>query len=363
MTHTGPHKTGKITASRGVSACALIGAAMLVCAPGVGRAQASDPTTMTPAATMIDNVASMSVQTGDKIATLESNRVSLQVQEILDVRVDVLTPEVNVEADSHNQRLGFRIRNLGNGWQAFDLSVSILDGDFDPHSCTIWVDWDGDGQLDTTRDRESTVTPVLAPGASVVAWVSCSIPTNLAHGALGRLMLRAYPAVLRNGATLGTMATAGNGGVFVVLGRSLRPRVLTGGGTGGGTDGTDGGTSPPATFRVGKVSAQLIKTQTVADAAGGARAMPGAIVTYSLEARFGAGVAVRQAVVSDAIPAGSAYVAGSLTLDGAPLSDAADGDAGRYAGGAIEVGLGDVAVPVVRTVTFKVRINPLGSAS
>jgi len=364
MTHPGSHKTSKITASRGGSASALIGSIVLVCAPGVSMAQASDPATMTPAATMIDNVASMSVKTGDQVASLQSNPVSLQVQEILDVRVDVLTPDVDVEADTHNQRLGFRITNLGNGRQAFDLSLTVIGGGFDPQACTIWVDWDGDGQFDATRDRQSTITPVLAPGASVVAWASCSIPANAPVGSWGRILLRAFPAVLRNGATPGTMATAGNGGVFVVLGRSLRPRVLTGGGTGGGTgDGGTDGASPPATFHVGKISAQLIKTQTVVDAAGGARAMPGAIVTYSLEARFGAGVALRQAVVSDPIPAGATYVAGSLTLDGSPLSDAGDGDAGRLAGGAIEVGLGDVTVPGVRTVTFKVRINPLGSAS
>lgn len=379
MTHSGPHKTGKITASRGVSACALLGVAALVCAPGVGKAQtSSDPSTMTPAATMIDNVASMSVKTGDQVSTLPSNKVSLQVQEIIDVRVDVLTPDVDVEADSTDQRVGFRITNTGNGWQAFDLTFAVIDGGFDPQACTIWVDWDGDGHLDKTRDRQSTVTPVLAPGASVVAWVSCGIPASAPMGSWGRILLRAFPAVLRNGATPGTMATAGNGGVFVVLGRNLRGGTggtggSGGGGTGGGTSGggagggtgggTDGGTSQPATFHVGKVSAQLIKTQTVVDAGGGARAMPGAIVTYSLEARFGGGVAVRQAVVSDPVPAGATYVAGSLTLDGAPLSDAADSDAGRFADGSIEVGLGDIAVPTVRTVTFKVRINPLGSAS
>lgn len=352
MLHSGVHKTGKITASRGVTASALAVGLALACAPVAAHAQS----TMTPAATWIDNVASMTVQSGDQVTTLASNHVALQVQEILDVRVDVLTPEVDVEADSQNQRLGFRIFNLGNGWEAFDLSVQDLSGDFDPQSCQIWVDWDGDGHLDTTRDRASTITPVLAPGASVVAWVSCSIPATAKTGALGRILLRAYPAVLRGGATPGVMATAGNSGVYAVMGPNLR------GGTGNGGAG-DGGASQPASFRVGKVNAQLIKTQAVQDPAGGARAVPGAIVTYTLEARFGVGLAVRQAAISDPIPAGSAYVPGSLTLDGAALSDAADADTGRFTGDAIEVGLGDVAAPTTRVVTFKVRINPLGSPS
>jgi hypothetical protein len=56
-------------------------------------------------------------------------------------------------------------------------------------------------------------------------------------------------------------------------------------------------------------------------------------------------------------------VAGSLTVDGAALSDADDSDAGRFGAGAIEVALGDVEAKSSRFVTFKVRIDPLGSPS
>jgi hypothetical protein len=350
MTRLGFDTIGKIIASRRVLAAAAAAMAWLVltCAPGVACAQSS----LTPAATMIDNVAQLSFVDGARSASLPSNHVALQVQEILDVRVDVLTPFIDTEAGASDQRLAFRITNLGNGWQAFDLSFSHVDDDFDPESCRIIIDWDGDGLLDMTRDRVTSTTPVLAPGASVVAWVSCGIPASTSHGALGRILLRAFPAVLRGGSTESAMANAGNGGVYVVMGPSLR-------GGGGG----DGAVSPPGGFRVGKVDARLVKTQAVTDSAGGARAMPGSIVTYSLEARFGAGPAVRDAKISDAIPAGSDYVAGSLTLDGASLSDGVDADAGRFAGGAIEVGLGDIAAPVTRVVTFKVRINPIGSSS
>ena len=340
------------TALSGVAVCALVSAG-LAAIPTLSHAQ-----TMTASGTMIDNVAALGfndAKTGP--VTLSSNKVSLQVQEILDVSVEVLTPELEVEADTSNQRLGFRIRNLGNGHQAFDLSLSVMDGDFDPQACAIWVDWDGDGHLDTTRDKLSNVTPVLAPGQAVVAWVSCNIPEARA-GAWARILLRAWPSVLRNGTTEAIMATAGNGGVYVVMGPTLR------GGNGGGAGGETGDNPPTfATYRVGKTNAQLIKSQSVTDTAGGTRAIPGSIVTYSLEARFGAGAGARQVKVSDAIPAGSTYVPGSLTVDGAPLSDADDGDAGRFAAGAVEVALGDVDAKTSRFVTFKVRIDPLGSPS
>lgn len=337
------------TARSGAVVCALVSVGCAAI-PALARAQ-----TMTRPGTMIDNVAALGFtdNTAGSV-TLTSNKVSLQVQEIVDVSVETLTPEVEVEADAANQRLAFRIRNLGNGRQAFDLSLSALQGDdFDPHSCSIIVDWDGDGLLDMAHDKVSNVTPELEPGQAVIVWVSCSIPAGTVHGALARMMLRAWPSVLRNGAT----GAVGNGGTYVVMGPGLR---------GGGTDsGTTGGPGPSTfgTFKVGQVNAQLIKTQTVVDAAGGSRAAPGSIVTYSLEARFGVGANARQVKISDAIPAGSTYVPGSLTVDGATLTDAEDGDTGRFAAGGVEVALGDVDAKTSRFVTFKVRIDPLGSPS
>lgn len=367
MTRPGADITDRSIASRGGLACALMGGLVLACAPGVGHAQS----TLTPAATEIANIATLTFGQAPETTSLRSNRVSLQVQEILDVSVEVLTPEVQVEADTQDQRLAFRVRNLGNGPQAFDLSLTTVDGGFDPHACKIMIDWDGDGRYDAPRDRVSDTTPVLAPGGSVVAWVSCSIPATAAQGAWGRILLRAHPTVLRDGVTEGRMANAGNGGVYVVIGTNLRKGgtgvdgSTTSGGTTGGTTGTTGelGTTATGTFRIGQASAQLIKTQSVLDPAGGARAVPGAIVTYSLEARFGAGEAIHQVRITDAIPAGSTYVPGSLALDGAGLSDAVDDDAGRFSGAGIEVGLGDVSAPSRRVITFKVRINPLESAS
>lgn len=351
MRHLHAIIAGKPTAKRGAVAAACALTAALACAPGVSKAQTS-PEAMTPAATMIDNVAALTFTDKAGPQTLSSNRVSLQVQEIVDVSVETLTPEIDVEADAYNQRLAFRIRNLGNGREAFDLSLMHVDDeDFDPDACEIIVDWDGDGLLDMTKDRVTSTTPVLAPGQAVVAWVSCHIPSNARIGGLGRIRLRAFPTALRNGATEGDMSHAGNGGVFMVLGRNLR----------GGANGTGGATSPPAAYRVGQVDARLIKSQDIVDQLEDGTIVAGTIVTYILEARIGTGAAARQARITDAIPTGASYLDGSMTLDGAPLSDADDGDAGRFANGAIEVELGDLAIKSSRTVTFKVRINPNGS--
>ena len=71
-------------------------------------------------------------------------------------------------------------------------------------------------------------------------------------------------------------------------------------------------------------------------------------------------------LIADNVPAGTTYEPGTLTLQGGPLSDAADADAGRFVApaagppavpGRIEVGLGSVSAGQTRTVTFRVRIN------
>lgn len=102
-------------------------------------------------------------------------------------------------------------------------------------------------------------------------------------------------------------------------------------------------------------AATLNKTQVVRARDGSATPTSGAVVTYALAATFAAAGA-RGAAIEDPVPAGTTYLAGSLTLDGAPLSDAAGDDAGECDGRLVRVALGDVAAAVTRTVTFQVRL-------
>ena len=54
---------------------------------------------------------------------------------------------------------------------------------------------------------------------------------------------------------------------------------------------------------------------------------------------------------------GTTYQVGTLTLDGSPLSDAADGDAVQASSAGIAVGLGTLTGGTSKTVAFKVKIN------
>ena len=101
----------------------------------------------------------------------------------------------------------------------------------------------------------------------------------------------------------------------------------------------------------------FVKSAGVVDPFGGATRVPGSIITYRLVASVGGSGSLANLRIADAIPAGSSFRAGSITLEGAPVSDAADADAGEYTGSGIAVRLGTVAAGATRTVTFQVAID------
>ena len=105
----------------------------------------------------------------------------------------------------------------------------------------------------------------------------------------------------------------------------------------------------------------LDKSALVTDPFGGNQPVPGATITYTITAEVtGTGTAVG-VIVEDLIPANTTYVPGSLTLNGASLSDAADGDAGNYEAlpvPLVRAALGDLdAAAGIQTLTFDVLID------
>ena len=90
---------------------------------------------------------------------------------------------------------------------------------------------------------------------------------------------------------------------------------------------------------------------------GGTCAVPGATITYTILAEVTGSGSISDLVVTDAAPADTSYVAGSLTLDGATLTDAADGDSGTASASGISVDLGNVSAGTSHSITFDVTID------
>ncbi len=159
------------------------------------------------------------------------------------------------------------------------------------------------------------------------------------------------PDAARGIARLTAVATTGSGApgtAFIGLGQ-------------GGGDAIVGTTRARADadgiYVIAAVSVAFVKSATVVDPFGGARALPGSIVTYRLAADLTGSGTLSGLRLADTIPAGTTYLAGTLTLGGAGLTDAADTDAGRFADGAVSVALGTAPAGSSHVVTFQVRID------
>jgi uncharacterized repeat protein (TIGR01451 family) len=306
-----------------------------------GRAQAVG----TPAGTSIVNTASVTYT--DQFAvvqTVSSNASTIQVDEVLNVTIATLDAgNVAVNSPDTDRPLAFTLTNTGNGSEAFQLTVNVgLAGDqFDPVFDRIVLDSNSNGVFDAGVDTtyvSGVNDPGLNPDQSLVLFLVSDIPSGMANGEIGL-------------ASLAAVATTGSGAPGT---------AFPGAGTGGG-DAVVGATGAAATDQNGYVAPMttttFTKTQSVSDPFGGSTPTAGAIVTYTLTFTVGGTGSADNGLISDPIPVNTTYVAGSLTLNGSPLTDNADADAGRFTGTAIEVSLGTLAAPTIQTVTLQVLIN------
>jgi len=302
-------------------------------------------TTRTPAGTIISNTATATYDMpGGGQDSITSNTVNLTVDELLDVSVVSSDPgDVIVFPGATNQVLAFLVTNAGNGSEAFVLTAqdSLGGDDFDPSATSIVIDGNGNGTYDPGIDIvyvPGANEPVLTPDASVTVFVLSSIPAGATDGQRGRVDLVATAAT--GSGTPGTsFAGQGQGGGNAVIGAT-------------GASAQDDGY-----YALSVASVTFVKSATLADPFGGATQVPGAIITYQLVATVTGSGNLANLGIADAIPDGTTYQAGSIRLEGSPLTDAADADAGEYTGSGIAVRLGDVAAGSSRTVTFQVAID------
>jgi uncharacterized repeat protein (TIGR01451 family) len=279
-----------------------------------------------------------------------SNEVILRVNEVLDV---TLAPNASgnqaVLTPASGSVLSFTLTNTGNGSERYVLTLdSAVTGDsFDPTNVRLYLDSNDNDLYDPATDTlhvPGSNDPVLAASASLTLFVVADIPGGLSNGNTGLVRLAAESLTARTtpaaDATATVFAGQGDSGTDALVGYTGADALGEGG------------------FVVSLVAATYTKSATVLDPFGGTNPIPEAVVTYSLVFDVTGIGDLTGAVISDPIPAGTTYVAGSLTLDGATLSDGDDGDSGSFTGSQVEVDLGDVTAPTTHTVTFKVTINP-----
>lgn len=299
--------------------------------------------TGTVAGTDIQNIASATYDTPGGPITIQSNTVTIRVDELLDVTVASTDPSDVVTAPGATGNVqSFRITNSGNGDEAFRLTAAVNGGgdDFDPVLQQIVIDTNGNGVYDAGIDTvyvAGTNDPLLAPDQSRTIFVITSTSAAVTNGNRAVVGLTAT-AITGNGTPGTSFAGAGQGGGNAVV----------------GTTGADAEAN--GFLAVQAASLALVKSATIADPFGGNRPVPGAIVTYSLVATVSGTGSLANLVITDPIPVGAQYQGESITLDTVALTDAADADAGNFNGSRIAVSAGTVAAGQTRTVTFRVAI-------
>lgn len=288
----------------------------------------------TPAGGLVVNVAR--AETDGR--SYPSNPASLRIDELLDIGLGssatrAAVPENGVAATP------FVLTNAGNGQEAFLLSGTATGGGV--RVIGFAIDTNGNGAFDAGSDTaiaDGAATPLLPAGSSL----SLLVLTQGRVGAGDTLTVEGR-AVTASGRPGTTVAGAGDGGGNAVVGLTSAMAAIT---------------FPLVAASIDPVpDATLTKSQSVIAPGGGAEPVAGATLTYTLDATFaGAGVA-RNARLDDPLPSGTAYVPGSLRLDGATLSDASDGDAGSFDGSTVRAALGDVAAPAAHSLSFQVIIK------
>jgi uncharacterized repeat protein (TIGR01451 family) len=309
----------------------------------------------TASGTVVTNTATANYQVGGVPQTAVSTAAAFTV----DNRVNLLVTrnaDALVAPGSTDQTLVFTVTNLGNAPQRYDLSVlSRLTDSFDMTNLRIYRDDNASGTLDggdTLYAGPATFGDIAADGALRLLVVA-DAPAGQPDGATAVYDLLAASVVSGGTATVAETTGPGTAGVDTVFADPA--------GSAAGDLVRDGRHSAAGTFTVATAVVTLGKTVAVIDQFGGGNPVAGAVLRYTVTVTVSGSGTANSVVVTDAYPADTGYVAGSLRLNGAPLTDAADadaGDAGATTPGAVTVNLGGLtAASPVQTIVFDVRID------
>ena len=295
------------------------------------------------AGTLIENTATATYQDGSGPQTITSNTVVVRVDELLDVTVTSLDPGP-IASTPGEAVLTFEVTNQGNGPEAFELiaNPTVADNDFEAAIENIAVDTNGNGVYDEGVDEILTApqsTAVLAADEAVTVFVIVTVPNDVTDGQLSQVELTAN-AQTGNGPAGTVFAGQGEGGGDAIAGTTTASATALGG------------------LRAGVTILELEKAVALADPFGGDSAVPGSVATFTLTANIVGTGSLTNVTITDAIPEGTTYAPGTLTLDTNALTDASGDDAGEASDAdGISVSLGDAAGGTTHTITFDVTID------
>ncbi len=358
-------------------------AAILLLA-GVQQAQAEG----TLQGTNVANTATINYTVGGVAQPVASSNT---VNFVVDRRINLTVAEVggtatSVIPGSIDRITSFTVTNTTNGVQDFRLVATndaagagtAFNGtdNFDGLNVRVFVDGNGNGTYDPATDT-ATFIDELGPDQTRTVFVLVDIPVGVVNGDIAGVTLRAFAADSGVVAALGADAVQTNAAdttlvVDTVFGDTAGAPNTT------GDVARDGSHSDDDQYNVVTAALTVIKSQVViSDPFNGAvnpKAIPGAVIEYCVDINNTGASQADAIVLTDAIPANTTYVAGSIRVgvagtgtactsgsgtaeddDAAGVGDA--GDFNETTAGAITVRGGNVAAAARYKALFRVTIN------
>lgn len=316
-----------------------------------GTAQAVN----TPSGSIITNMAIIQYEIGGVGQAPVSGSTSFTVDNKINLVVTRIV-DATVVPGSANQAIAFAVTNLGNGAQRYALSiVSRVTDSFDMNNVRIYRDngsvpglWDAGDAL----YADAGTFGDIASGATLTVLVVGDTPATQTNGETAVYDLLA--TTVDAGTTNVTTQTPGpdTAGIDAVF---VEPA-----GSAAGDGAREGRHSAFGTFTIADVNVVVNKSVTIMDQFGGTQPLPGATLRYTITVSVSGAGTANGVVITDPIPADTTYVAGTLRLNSAALTDNVDGDAGELAGapGTVTVRLGPLSnASPLQTIVFDVRIN------
>ena len=303
----------------------------------------------TAAGTDITNTATVNYTVGGVGQTpVNSNTTTFEVDRKVDLTVSNGVATTTTPGAT-NQATIYTVTNTGNGTDSFTLAPTNQAGDnFDVTNLRVYRDNGATANVfDGTDTLIAPATPVsFTADQSIVFFIVSDIPVAATNG---------QNSVVRLTATTTSTATVGADNPAVV-------DVVFADAGGDGAEFDDNQYNIQAATLAVVKSAAII-SDPVNGTAANRKAIPGAVIEYSIVVTNSGTVNAAAVTLNDAIPANTTYVANSMTLNAAALTDAADVDGGSTTGApvtAITVVAGSVASGGgTATVTFRVTINNL----
>jgi uncharacterized repeat protein (TIGR01451 family) len=312
----------------------------------------------TASGTSVANSATVDYQvSGVDQAQIPSNTVTFVVDNKVDLTVANVS-DATVIPGSTDQVLAYSITNTGNTTQGYSVAYTGGADDFDMNNVRIYLDVNNDGLLD---------------GGDTLYTLGTRIADVNADGSIQVLIVADTPLAANDGETAvyNLIATTLNAGTTTVTTEDAGPEdpatVQVVFADGAGTDDAveDGQHSADATYTVSSAALSVVKTsEVISDGLGNvapnAFAIPGATVRYTLAVTNNGSADATSVVLVDDTPANTTYVAGTITLDGAPKTDINGDDEADYNAtnpNSVTVTIPTLAVGNTATITFDVTID------